>query len=113
MIAKRMKSALLAAAAIVALNSYSDEAEAANREVVRFRASQWKSAHYDDAQTAQTNLDTFVQIGCEANAQRHGGHFDVRYRCVQWRSISLSSHEEAHAWERWLQAYGFETAHEH
>ena len=81
--------------------------------VVNFRLPNWKSAHFDDAKSAQTNFKTFQQIGCEVEQDQHGGHFDVRYRCPTWRGISLNSHGEAHRWERWLNASGFETSHKH
>ncbi len=82
-------------------------------EVISFRLPNWKSAHFDDAKSAEANFKTFKQIGCEVEQGQHGGHFDVRYRCPKWRSISFKSHDDAHRWERWLKASGFETSHKH
>ena len=98
----------------VAAGAFSANAAiAAGQEVVNFRLPEWKSAHFDDAKSAQANFQTLKQLGCEAEQHQHGGHFDVRYRCPQWHSISLTSHNEAHQWQRWLDAFGFETAHQH
>ena len=113
MFATRMKWMLILAFAVCASGAVTADAFAAEREIISFRLPDWKSAHFDDAKSAQANFETFKQIGCEAEQHQHGGHFDVRYRCVQWRSIALTSHDEAHQWERWLKAYGFETSHRH
>jgi hypothetical protein len=88
-------------------------AEAAGAEIVRFRLSKWKAAHIDDSESAKSLAATLKEIGCEVQQHAHDGHFDVRYRCVEWRSISLQSHDEAHKWERWLKAKGFQTQHTH
>ena len=108
---KTIAFAALCVAVVITANASS--ARAAGREVVSFRLIQWKAAHFDDAQSAQQHRDTLLQIGCEAKQHKHGGHYDVSYRCPMWRSISLKSHNEAHQLERWLKSAGFETAHEH
>lgn len=104
---------LLLAFTVFASGAITSRAFTAESEIVTFRLGQWKTAHFDDAKTARANFATFKQIGCEAEQHQHGGHFDVRYRCMQWRSIALTSHGEAYQWERWLKAYGFETSHQH
>jgi hypothetical protein len=88
-------------------------AHAAGQEVVQFRLTNWKTAHFDDAKKAQTQSATLKQIGCEVKLHAHGSHHDLSYRRAQWRSISLKSHSQAHQWERWLKSNGFETAHNH
>ena len=113
MFSMKLNRVLVLAIAFCASGAITSRAFTAESEVVTFRLAQWKSAHFDDAKTAQANFATFKQLGCEAEQQQHGGHFDVRYRCVQWRSIALASHNEAHQWERWLKTYGFETSHQH
>jgi len=89
------------------------ELEAAEREIVSFRLADWKSVHFDNAQSAAASLAALKQIGCEAEEQRHDGHIDIHYRCPRWASISLGSHRAAHQWEDWLKSFGFETAHKH
>lgn len=108
------KTITIAAACLaVVITASVSSANAAGREVVSFRAVAWNAAHFDDAKSAQLHHDTLRQIGCEAKQHKHGGHYDVSYRCPKWRSIALKSHAEAHQWERWLKSAGFETAHEH
>lgn len=84
-------------------------ANAAEREVLRFRLLKWKALHVDDANTAKSHLAMFKKIGCEAEQARHADHFDVKYRCAKWRQLSFRSHREAHQWAHWLDANGFET----
>lgn len=86
---------------------------AAGQEIVQFRLTDWKTAHFNDANKAQSNSATLKQIGCEVKQHAHGSHHDVSYRCPKWRSISLKSHNQAHQWEGWLKSKGFETAHNH
>jgi hypothetical protein len=113
MFSKRMKWTLLLAFSICASGLTATDEFAAGTEIVNFRLVQWRSAHYDDAKLAQANLTTFKKIGCEVEQNQHGGHVDVRYRCPTWRSIAAKSHVEAHQWEKWLKASGFETSHKH
>ena len=88
-------------------------AQAADREVVAYRLTNWKTIHFDDAQKADIQAKTVKRLGCEVKTGDHGGHVDVSYRCPEWREISLDSHSKAHNWEDWLKASGFETRHEH
>ena len=89
------------------------QAFAAGQEIVKFRLTNWKTAHFDDGKKAQTHAATLKQIGCDVKQGAHGDHHDVSYRCPNWRSIALKSHNEAHQWERWLKANGFQTSHQH
>jgi hypothetical protein len=89
------------------------EASAASKEVVEFRLTKWKAAHFDSEKDAQKVLDTLKQLGCEVRKEAHGGHSDVVYRCVDWKLIKSKTHDEAHKWEGWLKVYGFETKHTH
>ena len=88
-------------------------AVAAETEVVTFRLTKWKSMHFDDADKGNRHYEALTSIGCEAEKATHGDHFDVRYRCVKWKTMTLKSHDLAHQWERWLKASGFETKHSH
>lgn len=82
-------------------------------EVVQYRLPSWKSGHRDSSSQAESLADTLRMLGCEVKKGAHGGHFDVTYRSPKWRSIGLENHEAAHNWEKWLQASGFETSHDH
>ena len=88
-------------------------ASAADREVVAYRLTNWKTVHFDDAKRADAHTKTVKRLGCEVKTGDHGGHIDVSYRCSEWREISLESHDKAHSWEKWLKASGFETRHDH
>ncbi|MCA9067605.1 MAG: hypothetical protein KDA84_01695 [Planctomycetaceae bacterium] len=97
----------------VALTALTTTAQAADREVVAYRLTNWKTVHFDDAKRADTHAQTIKRLGCEVKTGDHGGHIDVSYRCTEWREISLDSHSQAHRWEDWLKASGFETRHSH
>ena len=88
-------------------------AEAAAKEVVRFRLVDWRSIHLDDEKKANEITVTLKKLGCEAGGHSHGDHIDLRYRCVKWRSITVKDHSQAHQWEKWLKTLKFETKHEH
>lgn len=88
-------------------------AAAADQFVVDYRATTWKTAHFDDSNIADSNSSTLAKLGCEVKKGSHGGHYDVSFVCRQWRRISLKSHDQAHQWEKWLKASGFETRHAH
>ena len=111
MLARMTSSGTMAVVAIVAVSALGTTVDAA--EIVKFRLSKWTSAHFDNAQAATKYLETVNKIGGEATQHQHGDHFDVRYRCPTWRSISCKSHSEAHQLEHWFKSYGFETMHQH
>ena len=113
MFSKRCKWILVCSVVLLFAGPMCRSTQAADREVVGFRLANWMTAHFDDAALATANFKALRDIGCEAQQHQHGDHVDVRYRCVQWRSIALDSHAEAHQWESWLKANGFETSHKH
>ena len=82
-------------------------------EIVRYRCPDWKARHIHDSKKADTIVDTLTKLKCEVKREAHNGHEDVKYRCPKWKAMSLKSHDEAHKWEKWLKAYGFETEHKH
>lgn len=112
MTAGKLAITVLAATAFM-FGLQTTKVHAAGQEIVKFRLTNWKTAHFDDAKKAQSQSGTLKQIGCEVKLHAHGSHHDVSYRCIQWRSISLKSHKQAQQWERWLKLHGFETAHHH
>lgn len=99
--------------ALATIATFSLTAEAANKEIVRFRLEKWKSAHFKSAKKAEEHFTIMKSIGCEAKRHKHGDHVDVKYRCTKWRQLNLKSHAEAHRWEKWLKYYGFQTQHKH
>jgi hypothetical protein len=97
----------------IALAGFTLRAPAAEREVVAYRLPGWKTIHFDDVRRADIHVQTVKRLGCEVKVDDHGGHVDVSYRCLEWQEISLDSHSQAHKWEDWLKASGFETRHQH
>lgn len=89
------------------------QAFAKDREIVNFRRSEWKRVHFKDDAAAEAHYKTVKNLGCEAKKFKHGNHTDVSYRCVEWRSLTLKTHDEAMEWQEWLKTAGFETSHEH
>lgn len=110
---KHRRATAVLLAAVLALSMSNASAFAADKELVQYRLASWKSIHFDDAKQADVHLKTVKMLGCEATKSAHGGHTDVKYRCVNWQQIELPTHNAAHAWERWLKASGFETKHAH
>jgi len=90
-----------------------DTAEAASKEIVRFRLAKWKASHFKKVKDADAHASIMKSIGCEVKRHKHGDHIDVSYRCPKWRQLNLRTHTEAHQWEKWLKYYGFETQHKH
>ena len=111
MFATRKILTVLSVAFVLAV--FTSTASAADREVVAYRLAKWKTVHFDDAKRAETHAKTIKRLGCDVKTGDHGGHIDVSYQCPKWREISLDSHAKAHSWEKWLQASGFETSHQH
>lgn len=114
MLARKVKMGVLAAMAALSFTmAGAQSALAANGFVVDYRLAEWKAAHFDDIKSADAHYATVTKLGCEAKKGSHGGHYDVSYICPQWRRIALKNHDEAHQWETWLKANGFETKHSH
>ncbi|OYP31081.1 hypothetical protein CGZ80_22020 [Rhodopirellula sp. MGV] len=88
-------------------------ANSPQRELVNYRLENWKTAHAESGKKGEQLVATLKKLRCEVSVSSHGGHQDVKYRCVKWQQLSLKSHKEAHQWEAWLKQYGFATKHEH
>ena len=71
-------------------------------ESVAFRSREWQSLHAKDAADADKTLATLRKLGCETKIDNHGDHSDVTFRSVEWREVTLESHENADRWEQWL-----------
>ena len=107
------KSPLVVLAAALMLSAAAETLPAAQKEVVSYRLKEWKTVEFEDAKKAKTHYDTIKKLGCEVKQNEHAGHIDVTYRCPEWKQIALKSHSDAHKWEKWLKASGFETKHAH
>ena len=107
----KQKLLWLCAAALAAV--LAGKVEADEKYTVDYRLKNWKTVHFEDAKRAKTHVETVKKLGCEVKQEDHGGHIDVTYRCPEWKTMSVKSHDEAHKWEKWLKASGFETKHKH
>ncbi len=85
----------------------------ASEDAVAFRSKEWQSLHAENDADAQKQLATLKKLGCETKLNQHGDHADVRFRSVEWREVTFSTHENADRWEQWLNKNGFETLHGH
>lgn len=82
-------------------------------ETLSFQLPQWKSMHFDDANTASQHFATVKKLGCEVRRDSHAGHIDVTYRCPEWKSLAVKDHKMADQWAGWLKASGFDVSHSH
>ena len=99
--------------ALAFLNCLASSANSNQPWVVEFRLPGWKTMHFSGEEKAEHHLVTVKKLGCEAQKLSHDNHYDVRYRCVKWKQMTLDTDAEAHLWVRWLKQVGFETIHEH
>lgn len=108
------QSGILPALAFCLITATSlNAAKAADKEIVEYRLSDWKTFEFEDKAKATAHADAIKKLGGEVRQEDHDGHIDVTYRCPQWKKISLKTHADAHEWEKWLKASGFETKHSH
>ncbi|TWU39891.1 hypothetical protein Q31b_32070 [Novipirellula aureliae] len=82
-------------------------------ETVRYQCPEWKAKHIHDEAKADTIEKTLKKLKCEVERSEHNGHIDLKYRCKEWHTLKLDTHDEAHKWESWLKAFGFNTEHKH
>lgn len=98
---------------VVAQHDHSHEDHSHSVETVDFTLTQWKTLHFEDAAKATQHLETAKKLGCEVKQGKHSGHIDVSYRCAQWQTLNLPSHELAEQWIGWLKGAGFDVSHGH
>jgi hypothetical protein len=82
-------------------------------EVLAYRLPQGKTMHFKETGVAAQHLAAVKQLGCEAQQVADAEHTDVVYRCADWRTMTLASHELAVQWEGWLKEAGFDVFHGH
>lgn len=101
------------AVAIVSTLAGASVAVSEERTEIAYRLTTVKTMHLDDENVARQYEKTFRDLGCEAKLNGHDGHFDLAYRCSQWRKAAFADHASAHKWQDWLAALGFEVQHQH
>ena len=82
-------------------------------ETLAFRLPQWKEMQFEDGTKAAQHLQAVKKLGCEVKQGNHAGHFDVSYRCPEWKTLAVKSHELAEQWAGWLNTAGFDVSHSH
>lgn len=90
-----------------------DHEHAHGKETIAFQLPQWKTMHFDDAAKAKQHADMVKKLGCEVKQGQHAGHIDLTYRCVQWKSMAVETHQLADQWSGWLKGSGFDVSHAH
>lgn len=98
-------------------NSGADQSKAANPAIlagssskkVGFRLTDWKTIHSHSDADAQQQIATLTKLGCEVKAQQHDGHIDIRYRCVDWKTLKVATDQLVNQWTTWCEAKGMET----
>jgi hypothetical protein len=103
---------VLFAAAVLAVGA-TRPASAAEKEIVSYRLTRWKTLHFEDRELASKHVEAIKRLGCELKQADHGGHTDVSYYCPQWKQGSVATHAMAEEWMKWLRSAGFETKHAH
>jgi len=74
-----------------------------------FRLTQWKTIHSSSAGQAANESETLKKIGCEVVSENHGNHMDIKYRCLEWKSIKLGTDQLVNQWQMWCADKGMET----
>ena len=111
---RKLELKLVLLVALAFLCSVSAKATyAAEKASIQYRLTQAKTIHLDDEKTARGYDQSLKKLGCESKLGGHGGHFDLTYRCPNWRAAEFDGHDEAHKWQNWLKKLGFETGHAH
>ena len=79
-----------------------DPADTIATDTVEFRLPNWQNMHLHDAAKAKEVINMLKMVGCEIEESNHDGHIDVRFRCPEWKTIALHSHDASHHWQEWL-----------
>lgn len=76
---------------------------------ISFRLAEWKTMHVNGQAEATRTSDTLKQIGCEVVQSQHEEHFDVKFRCPTWKTMSLDTDQQVNQWLNWLVENGLDT----
>jgi len=82
---------------------------AQNTKTIGFRSVAWQHKHIHDMAAAAKLIESLEKIGCEVIQEDHNGHLDVRFRCANWKSITVENDDFAKQWTAWLAGNGLET----
>ena len=78
-------------------------------KIVGYRATEWKTVHTSSKAEAEQTLATLKRIGCEVDANNHGDHVDIKFRCEEWRSMKVKTNTLQSQWSNWCENQGMET----
>ncbi|QEG35871.1 hypothetical protein [Bythopirellula goksoeyrii] len=81
-------------------------------EEVMFRLSNWATLQPEPELDSQELLAIAKGLGCEVQEPQQTGQPGIQIRCVDWKHLELSTHEDAEYWQQWLTKAGFEANHE-
>lgn len=82
--------------------------------VVDYRVAAWRTVRFNDPKSADAYVKAVTRLGCEVKSgAKNSGYIDVSFVCPQWHRLELDTHDQAHQWEKWFHANGFETKHSH
>jgi hypothetical protein len=81
----------------------------ASLKKIGFRALEWQAIHAGSTKEAEEIVGSLQKIGCEVTTEQHGDHLDVKYRCVEWKSLELATDQLIAQWSTWFAAKGMET----
>jgi hypothetical protein len=101
-------AAAVAACSLVGVGSI----HAAEPESLQYRHVAGATLHYKDETILRGVVQNLRALGCEFTVKGHFGHYDLAYRCPEWRQIT-GSHEELGRWASFLASLTFETSHRH
>lgn len=90
-----------------------NEAPAPGAVAVHYTMVQSRTMHLNKPEEAQEFTALFTGLGCDVRQAQHNGHRDLTISCPQWRNVIFDGHEEAHAFQKWLDEQGFQTQHNH
>lgn len=76
---------------------------------IGFRLIEWKAIHSHSEQESKETVAALQKVGCEVLTEQHGDHIDVKYRCPEWKALSLANNQLVNQWSTWFQAKGIET----
>ncbi len=79
------------------------------QKTIGFRLANWQTKHIHNAAEAEKLIASLEKIGCEVSRHDHNGHWDVRYRCPNWKTITVENETFQKQWSGWLAGQGLET----
>ncbi len=84
-----------------------------SQDVIGFQLGDWKMRSFDNPSQAQTHIATLTRVGCDVEQASQGGMINIRYRCPEWKSMPLKTHDLADQWAKWFTDAGFDVTHAH